>query len=637
MRTSPHAVEKFGSRSPLRAGAPTVLALAMLAPAGALALATLAAPVLTLAAPAPAPAPAPPPSADLARDAAQFLSLYSSLYLGLSRIANEAEWDASTDVSAEHDGARIAAGKAFSAFIGDKAVIESARRFRESEASLEPLVRRQLDKVWLGAAHAPGTIPDVVAAKVEAEARARSTLDGFPFCLERRGDSCVRPVTVNEIDDILRDSRDLAERLRAWNASKETGPALKPHLVELQRLRNQVAREMGYDSYFHLEVADYGMTVPEMMALLDGFNDVIRPLYVELHTWAKHQLAERYGEPVPGKIPAHWLGNRWGQDWPGLVAAVDLDTLFVAKTPEWIVRQAESFYVSMGFPPLPKTFWTKSDLYPVPPDSTRKKNTHASAWHIDLEQDVRSLMSVQSNDRWFGTTHHELGHIYYYVSYTRPEVPPLLREGANRAFHEGIGELIDLACHQVPYLEEIGVLEKGKAPDATSWLLDQALSTIVFVPWSAGVMSHFEHDLYEEDLPPDQWNKRWWEYVGRFQGIAPPAPRGEEFCDAATKTHVIDDPAGYYDYAIATVLKHQLHDHIARKILKTDPHNANYYRSEEVGRFLRGILELGATRDWRLVIREATGEDLSTRAMVEYYAPLKAWLEKENAGRKKGW
>ena len=578
---------------------------------------------------------------DAAKEAKDFISLYSSIMQRLYTISAEAEWDASTDVSPEHDGGRIAANKAFSAFAGDPGIIERTRRYRALSKELDPISRRQLEKIWLAAAQSPGTIPDVVSARVETEARAKSTLDGFQFCLARAvgGDSCAQPVTANDIDDILQKSRDLAERKHAWEASKETGPALRPYLVELQTLRNKVAREMGYSSFFDLNVADYGMSTNEMMTQLNDFVGVMRPLYIELHTWTKYELAKRYGQPVPEKIPAHWLGNRWSQAWPSLVETINLDELFADKSPEWIVEKAESFYTSMGFAELPESFWAKSDLYPVPADSARKKNTHASAWHINLEHDVRSLMSVQPNERWFGTTHHELGHIYYYISYTRPEVPPLLREGANRAFHEGIGELIDLAARQVPYLQEVGVLNAGEAPpDEIMWLLDEALtSSVVFIPWSAGVMSSWEHDLYEENLPPDQWNARWWKYVGDIQGVEPPAPRGEEFCDAATKTHIIDDAGQYYDYAIATVLKHQLHDHISRKILKTDPHHANYYGSKETGAFLKSILEQGATRDWREVLRDATGEELSTRAMMDYYAPLMTWLKEQNKGRKKGW
>ncbi len=571
-------------------------------------------------------------------EAGRFLDLYGSVYRRLYTVASEAEWAASTDVTPEHEAGRVAAGKALAAFTGDPAVIRSVRRFLARPASVSPFEIRQLDRILLAAAEAPGTIPGIVARRIEAESRQSSTLDGFTFCLEGGPSGCAKPITANGIDNLLRSSRDLAERRRVWEVSKQTGPALKSGLAELQGLRNAVAREMGYASFFALQVADYGMTVPEMMTMLRGFLDDIAPLYREVHCFTKRRLAERYGQPVPRRIPAHWLDNRWSQNWPGIVEAVDFDPLFAGRTPQWIVKQAEAFYVSMGFPPLPESFWRNSDLYPVPETSARKKNTHASAWHVDLENDVRSLMSVEPDAEWFATAHHELGHIYYYLAYTRPEVPILLREGANRAFHEGIGELIAIAAQQVPYLRQAGILPAGREPGTLDVLLNEALSeTVPFLAWSAGTLSHWEHDLYEKNLPPEDWNERWWDYVARFQGVEPPEPRGDDLCDACTKTHVNDDPAQYYDYAIATVLKYQLHEHIAREILHQDPRSCNYFGSRETGAFLRGILEKGAAEDWRKVIREATGSDLSTRPMLEYFKPLLDHLRKENAGRECGW
>lgn len=575
----------------------------------------------------------------LVAEAEQFLTLYNSLYQRLFEVYEGSWWEAQTDVRPLNDGKRIAAGRAWSAFTGDPALVERLRALRAHADELPDLVVRQLDRAWLEAAEAPGTIPEVVRARIEAESAQSSALDSWEYCLRRDAEGrCLEVVTANHIDDALVDSRDLDERMRVWNASKEIGRALRPGLIDLQRLRNELAREMGYDSFFALQVADYGMSVEEMMAMLRGWLEDIRPLYVELHTWARYELAERYGEPVPDLIPAHWLGNRWGQSWPGLVESVDLDALFAERSPQWIVEQAESFYTSMGFDPLPSTFWERSDLYPVPPGRDRKKNTHASAWHIDLADDVRSLMSVTNNARWFGTSHHELGHIYYYMSYTRPEVPIVLRAGANRGFHEGIGEQIAIAAMQVPYLREVGVLPADQEVDSIAWLLNEALSeTIVFLSWAAGTISHFEHDLYRENLSPDEWNDRWWQYKAEFQGIAPPSPRDPALCDPATKTHVNDDPAQYYDYAFATVLKYQLHAHIAREILDQPPTACNYYGSEETGDFLRSILDEGATRDWRELLREATGSELSTRPMMEYFAPLMDWLREQNEGRKKGW
>jgi peptidyl-dipeptidase A len=585
--------------------------------------------------------PAAPSRADavLTARAEAFLRLYNSLYQGLFEVYEGSGWEAQTDVRPLNDGKRIAAGKAWSAFTGDPEVVATLQELRGRRNELPELVVRQLDKAWLEAAEAPGTLPALVAARVEAESHQSSVQDSWEFCLERGAEgACLRPVSANQIDEALVDERDLDRRLRVWEAGKEIGGALRPGLVELQRLRNELAREMGYESFFDLQVADYGMTTEEMMAMLEGWIGDIRPLYVELHTWAKYALAERYGVAVPDRIPAHWLGNRWGQSWPGLVEAVDMDALFADRDPEWIVRQAEAFYTSMGFPALPRTFWERSDLFPVPVDGDRKKNSHASAWHIDLDRDVRSLMSVTSNARWFTTVHHELGHIYYYLSYARPEVPIVLRAGANRGFHEGIGEQIGLASLQAPYLKEIGVLQEGASIDPILWQLNEALSeTIVFLMWAAGTITHFEHDLYQEDLPAEQWNARWWEYKDRFQGIVPPGPREGTLCDPATKTHVNDDPAQYYDYAFATVLKYQLHDHIARKILRQPATACNYRGSREAGAFLRSILEAGATRDWRELLVEATGEELSTRPMMEYFQPLMEWLQKQNEGRSKGW
>ncbi len=578
-------------------------------------------------------------SAGVQEDADSFLALYNSLYQRLFRVREGSWWDAQTDVKPENDGKRIAAGEAFSAFTGDPEIVHRLRILREHSGELDPIVRRQLEKAWLAAAESPGTVPDLVSARIAAESAQSSAMDSWEYCLRRGPDGeCLEFVSANDIDRLLVESRNLDERLRVWEASKEIGRSLRPGLVDLQRLRNAVAQEMGYEDFFALQVADYGMSSKEMMAMLDQWVDDLRPLYRELHTWARYTLAERYHTAVPDRIPAHWVGNRWGQSWPGLVDAVDLDALFADRSPEWIVHQAERFYTSMGFPPLPETFWERSDLYPLPAGSERKKNSHASAWHIDLDHDVRSLMSVESNSRWFTTTHHELGHIYYYLSYTRPEVPVVLRTGANRGFHEGIGEQIGLAATQVPYLREVGLLPADQVIEPVLWQLNEALSeTVVFLMWAAGTISHFEHDLYAEGLDPSEWNQRWWEYKARFQGLEPPSARGDGLCDPATKSHINDDPAQYYDYAFATVLKYQLHEHIARKILHQPPSAANYYGSVPTGDFLRSILAAGATRDWRELLREKTGRDLSTEPMLDYFAPLMDWLREQNRGRRATW
>lgn len=562
----------------------------------------------------------------------RFLALVNASYQALYTVNSEAQWAALTDVSPAHDAAAETAGKAYAAFNGNPAIINEAKELLTHRSELNDLTCRELDRVLLNAAEGPMTNPKLVADRIAAETAQSSTLNGFEFKLHGK------TVSANDIDNLLETSTNLAERQAVWEASKESGKALRAGLIKLRDLRNGVAQEMGYHDYFALQVARYGMTTDEMVKLNDDFMNVLRPLYLQLHTWAKYKLAERYHQPVPKLIPAHWLANRWSQEWDGLADGADLTPYFKGRTAEFVIKSAEQFYTGIGFAPLPQTFWERSDLYPVPAGSTRKKNTHASCWQIDLATDIRSLQSIEPNPWWFFTAHHELGHGYYFMSYTRPEVPPLLRDGANPAFHEGFGELIALASSQAPYLKSLGILPADYKVDDTAFLLSNALSPgVVFIYWSSGVMTHWEADIYAHDLPPDQWNARWWQYVKEFQGIEPPTPRGEEYCDAATKTHINDTPAYYYSYAVAQVFKYQLNDYIAKKILHQPPQSCNYADNRAVGDFLKSIMVKGATEDWRKILRDATGEDLSTRAMVEYYAPLLKWLEEQNKGRPIGW
>jgi peptidyl-dipeptidase A len=577
---------------------------------------------------------------DTESEAKAFLETFVTGWLPLETASSKADWVAVTDVTEEHTAEQIRLEQVRNQYVGRPATIEQVKAFLAKRSELSDLTIRQLEEVRLMAAEAPGTIPEVVKARTEAEALQSAKQDGFVYPM-KDPKAPDRPITANGIDAVLQASNNLEERLDVWNASKTIGEPLKEGLLKLRDLRNKVARELGFDDFFALQVADYGMTVPEMLDLCESFVRDLSPLYRQLHCWGKHTLAKRYGANVPdGPIPAHWLPNRWGQNWPGLVQGFDMDVPFRDKTKEFITEQAERFYVSLGFPKLPASFWEKSDLYPVVPPSTRKKNSHASAWHIDLEADVRSLMSIVPNNQWFTTAHHELGHIYYYISYSTPKVPHLLRGGANRAFHEGIGDLIGLAASQRPYLKQAGLLPpEAETADPVTFLLDSALdgAAAVFIPFSAGTMTRFEQAFYSGKITDENLNTAWWRIVRAYQGIVPPGPRPEAACDPATKTHINDDAGQYYDYAIGTIIKFQLHDHIAREILKQDPRECNYFGNKDVGRFLGDLLALGATRDWNAVLREATGSGLSAKPMLEYFAPLASWLEKENAGRTLGW
>ncbi len=562
-----------------------------------------------------------------------FLQRYNERWRELANQASEAQWLSRTRIVEGDDTNQQrtrAAEEALAAFTGSADNIALARAYMKRKRELPALDVKQLEAVLFNAGASPQTVPELVKRRIEVEARLNETLDGYRFQLQGA------ETTPNELDAALRNETDLQQRLAVWEASKAVGGALKTDLILARGLRNDVVRALGYKDYFAYMAGEYGMTTAQLSAKVDQIQRELRPLFVELHTWARHELARRHGQPVPDLIPAHWLPNRWGQDWSSLVdvQGYDLDTHLAQREPKWVVEQAERFYVSLGFDALPASFWERSSLYALPANSPFKKNTHASAWHVDYDQDVRCLMSVVANGDWYETTHHELGHIYYYLSYSQPEVPPVLRGGANRAFHEAVGSLMGLAAMQPRFLEAVGIPLGDARPDPMQLLLKEALNYVVFIPWSAGTMFEFERDLYAGELSPDRWNQHWWELTAKYQGIAPPTLRPETLCDAATKTHIVDDPAAYYDYALSFVLLFQLHDHIARQILKQDPRDTNYYGSRAAGAYLRGILEKGATKEWRGVLREATGSDLSARPMLEYFEPLMEWLKRQNAGRK---
>lgn len=568
------------------------------------------------------------------QEAQAFIDGYTSRSVELYTRSSEAHWKANIEIKAGDSTNSLAEQKADEAtavFSGSKENIEQARKFLAMKDKLTPIQVKQLEHVLFLAANNPQTIADVVKQRIKAESEQTQKLYGFQYMLNGK------KVSTNIIDDILKSETNIDKRLAAWQASKEVGPTLKSGLVNLRNLRNQTVQALGYKDYFSYQVSEYGMGADEMMKTMDQLMAELWPLYRELHTYMRYELAKKYGaKEVPDYLPAHWLPNRWGQDWSTTVnvKGINLDSILGKKTPEWIVKEGEKLYVSLGFPALPATFWEKSSLYPYPADSAVKKNNHASAWHMDLDKDVRSLMSVEPNSEWFETANHELGHIYYYMSYSNPNVPKFLREGANRAFHEAVGTMMGLAAMQKPYLVDRGLLGADVQTDSIQSLLKEAMNSVVFIFFSSGTMSNFEKQLYADKLAPEQFNQRWWELAKKYQGIVPPSERGEMYCDAATKTHINDDAAQYYDYALSYVILYQLHNHIAKNILHQDPRATNYYGNKEIGNFLKKILEVGSTQDWHQILKSATGEDMNAKAMLDYFQPLVSWLKQQNAGRK---
>jgi peptidyl-dipeptidase A len=570
----------------------------------------------------------------LVRQQAQtYLDGYNQKYQELVITQNEAQWMLNTRiVKGDTITGKLAdaADKEIAQYTGSKSNIDSAKKYLSIKDQLTPLQIRQFEVILFNAGNNPAVAEAIVDRRIEANNKQTSLLFGFKYSIDGK------PVTTGDIDAILESSTDIKKRLKTWEASKEVGKVLKDGLDSLQYLRNASVTPLGYKDFFDYNAREYGMGEDEVIQLTHQFITEVWPLYRELHTWARYELATKYKQPVPDYIPAEWLPNRWGQDWSTLVdvKGLSIDSVLKSHGAEWMAHESENFYKSIGFGSLPASFWTKSSLYPVPVDSPFTKNNHASAWHMDLNHDVRSLESVTPTTEYWSTVLHEFGHIYYFLSYSNPDIPVILRSGANRGYHEAFGTMMGLASLQKPFLENLGMIKKNIPTNDTLKLLKEALSYIVNIPWGSGVMTEFEYNLYAKKLPKDQYNKRWWELVKEYQGIVPSSPRGEEYCDAATKTHINDDPAQYYDYSIANVLVFQFHTYIADSILHQNPHATNYWGNKAVGDFLQKVMSPGASVDWRELQQKSIHSDMSAKAMVDYFNPLMSYLKRINQGRK---
>lgn len=566
------------------------------------------------------------------KEVQSYLDDYNKKFQELLAAQNEAQWELNTHMVPGDTMATYNAGvadEAMSNFTGSKTNSDNAQKYLAHKDMLSDIQIRQLDYILFLAGGSPEAAGEVVKERIKAQNEQTEKLYSYNYTIDGK------KVSTNEIDGILRTENNINKRLTAWSASKEIGKELKEGLVKLQDLRNRSVEALGYNDFFTYQVSEYGMTTEELRDVCQDMIKELWPVYRELHTWARYELAKKYNQEVPEMLPAHWMPNRWGQDWTAMieVKGFDVDGALKKKTPEWIMQEGEAFYVSLGFEKLPQSFWEKSSLYPLPKDAGYSKNNHASAWHMNNDRDVRSLMSVEANVEWWETVLHELGHIYYFLEYSNPDVPIILRNGANRAYHEAFGTQIGLASMQKAFLQDRGLISKEAQSDTMQVLLKEALNYVVVIPWAAGVMTDFEWELYHNHLPADQYNKKWWELVKKYQGIVPPSERGEEFCDAATKTHINDDPAQYYDYAMSNILLFQFHEHIANNILHQDPHNTNYWGNKEVGNFLKTLMHPGASVDWKEHMKKNIGSYMSASSMKNYFAPLVDYLKKINEGR----
>src|SRR5579864_8300822 len=457
------------------------------------------------------------------------------------------------------------------------------------------------------------------------------------------------PAESAAVTRIMATSTNPAELLDAWRGWHTISPPMRKDFQRFVELSNKGARELGFKDTGAMWRSKYDMPADDFSKELDRLWDQVRPLYLSLHAYVRARLHQKYGNLVPenGPIPADLLGNIWAQDWSNIYKLVapagadpgyDLTQILKARKtdPLQMVKYGEGFFKSLGFDPLPDTFWKRS-LFVKPKD--REVVCHASAWDIDNVNDLRIKMCIDITEEDFTTIHHELGHNFYQRAYNTQ--PLIYRDSANDGFHEAIGDTIALSVTP-EYLVKLGLLPK--APDASKdigLLLKKSLEKIAFLPFGL-MIDQWRWKVFSGEIPPEKYNQAWWQLRLKYQGIAPPEPRSDEFFDPGAKYHV---PANvpYTRYFLADILQFQFHRALAEAAgcpgnSGTPLHRCSIYDSKEAGKKLNTMLAMGLSKPWQDALQEITGKrEMDATAIRDYFAPLQKWLDEQNKGKPVGW
>jgi peptidyl-dipeptidase A len=527
-------------------------------------------------------------------------------------------------------------------------LIEATARFAKESTRFEKMAlpadqRRQLDLLKVSLVMAAPSNPQESDEITKIAARLESTYGKGVWCPDPAA-----PKACKNIDDITRimaSSRREPELRAAWEGWHAIAPPMRADYVRFADLSNKGARELGFADTGAMWRSKYDMPADAFTRELDRLWDQVRPLYLKLHAYVRLKLREQYGGVVPerGPIPAHLLGNIWAQDWSNiypLVAPPRADAGYSltdilkkrAVPPLEMVRTGERFYTSLGFAPLPGTFWERS-LFVRPKD--RDVVCHASAWDIDYDQDVRIKMCIEPTAEDFTTIHHELGHNFYQRAYR--SLPVIFRDSANDGFHEAIGDTIALSVTP-EYLVKIGLLDK--APDTSrdlGLLMTKALEKIAFLPFGL-LIDQWRWKVFAGEIAPADYNKGWWDLRLKYQGVAPPSPRGEAFFDPGAKYHVPDNTP-YTRYFLADILQFQFHRALSKIAGCALPLNrCSIYGDHAAGSRLAAMLAMGQSRPWPDALEALTGaRQMDATAILDYFAPLSAWLDEQLKGQPVGW
>jgi peptidyl-dipeptidase A len=577
-----------------------------------------------------------------------FLADVNRELLELVNASSRAGWTQSTYITVDTE---IMAAQANEALV--KAQTRYAQQaVRFDKVQLPPSERRQLELLKTSLTMAAPADPKEAEELPRLVASMESMYGSGKYCPGSQSgaasgsappeENCL---DVEKITEILAESRDAKRLQEVWEGWHTISIPMKKDYARFAELSNKGAQVLGFKDTGAMWRGKYDMPPDAFAKELDRLWEQLRPLYQSLHAYTRTKLREKYGDIVPeaGPIPAHLLGNLWQQDWSNVYEIVApagekqafslTDNLKSKKVePLEMVRIGERFFSSLGFAPLPKTFWERS-MFVKPRD--REVVCHASAWNVNSVDDLRIKMCIDQTAEDFSTIHHELGHNYYQRAYN--QLPMIFRDSANDGFHEALGDVLALSVTP-EYLVRIDLLDK--APDAsadTGLLLRAALERLAFLPFGL-LVDQWRWRVFSGEITPEKYNTAWWDLKLKYQGVAPSSPRGETFFDPGAKYHV---PANtpYTRYFLAQILQFQFHRALAKASGCTMPlHRCSIYGNKESGKRLNAMMEMGASRPWPDALEALTGQrQMDASAMAEYFEPLKRWLDEQNKGKKIGW
>ena len=582
--------------------------------------------------------PQGPPTVEEAR---KFTTDAEARLLDLMIKSGRAQWVQETFITQDTEQIAADADQNVKAAVSELA----AQGRRYDGMKLPDDVARKLKLIKLSVDIPAPENPKEAAELSHINATLQSDYGKGKWCPDGPGGKCLE---LSDLEHIMATSRDPQELERAWAGWHAIAPPMRDRYSRMVVLANDGARELGFADVGAMWRSNYDMKPDEFSAELDRLWQQVRPLYVSLHAYVRAQLLKKYGPnviPADGEIPAQLLGNMWAQEWSNIYPLVappnadpgyDLSEILKAKQidPVGMVHYGERFFMSLGFAPLPQTFWERS-MFTKPRD--RSVVCHASAWDIDYVDDLRIKMCIEQTGEDFSTIHHELGHNFYQRAYDTQ--PPLFRNSANDGFHEAIGDTIALSVTPA-YLKQIGLLENVPPESADiGLLLHKALEKVAFLPFGL-MIDKWRWEVFSGKITPAEYNKRWWELRKQYQGIAPPVVRSEADFDPGAKYHVAAN-VPYARYFLADILQFQFHRALCKEAGYTGPLNrCSIYNNKAAGAKLNKMLEMGQSKPWPDALETITGQrQMDATAIVDYFAPLKKWLDEQNQkdGAKTDW